>query len=191
MRLEHVDEGYSSVNRLAQSIYLQHYPHKVTECGVLNPFLKDCVVFLLSGSELVLPKVVFISWTNDSFFGDLQRKAANQFWSDNRSLVRFRRHTTTPAQTGLLKNEETPETLNPVTNASSSSRPPYCQPDPANEFCLTLPAPRVAAWHWSLSGLGGQRACEMPSVVPLCSPTPTPSHRPTPHAQTQQGRKPQ
>lgn len=60
-------------------------------------------------------------------------------------------------------------------------RPPYCQPDPANEFCLTVSVPRVAAWHWSLSGLRGQLGCEMPSVVILCSPFP--------FAQTQQERK--
>lgn len=63
----------------------------------------------------------------------------------------------------------------------SCFRPPYCQSDPANEFCLTVSVPRVAAWHWSLSGLRGQGGCEMPSVVILCSPFP--------FAQTQQERK--
>lgn len=46
-----------------------------------------------------------------------------------------------------------------------------CQPDPANEFGLTVCEPEVAAWYWSPSGLRGQEECEKSSVVLLHLPS--------------------
>lgn len=120
----------------------------------------------------------FISWINDSFSWIFTTRL-----SDNHSLVGFL-HSQQQLwwQTELLEKEITQEMLGPsITGKSSCFRPPYCQPDPANEFCLTISVPRVAAWHWSLSGLRGWWGCEMPSVVPLCFPFPS--------ARTQQDRK--
>lgn len=89
----------------------------------------------------------FISWINGSFFGGI----FNTRLSDNRSLVAV----TTP-----VTNRAPPNGDN-TGNAGLEScfRPPYCQPDPANEFCLTVSEPHVAAWHRSLSGPEGQLGC--------------------------------
>ena len=51
----------------------------------------------------------------------------------------------------------------PVNNTA-----PSCQPNPANEFCLTVP--RVAVWCRP-SGLWGQRGCEVPPALPLMRAT--------------------
>lgn len=102
----------------------------------------------------------FISWINDSFSGIFTTRL-----SDNRSLVKGALHSGDWLRT-ISKGNDTGNVGPRVRRARTS----LCQPDPANEFCHTVPASRVAAWHWSLSGLRGQWGCEMPSVVVLGSP---------------------